>query len=137
MKFDFTITIAVILALSAIISPIIVSIINNHYQLKLKRFENYELSKVKALETFTQYSGNYIASCTDSSYINFMNSLYGLLPYFKISNNDLNKFNKITNKSDVSSNIQNLTVKLSEQIKPMHQLSVKNKIRKPKSITKN
>lgn len=39
MKFDLTVTITGILAISAIISPIATAIINNHYQLKLKKLE--------------------------------------------------------------------------------------------------
>ena len=38
-KLDLTISISVIVALCAIISPILTSIINNRYQLKLKRME--------------------------------------------------------------------------------------------------
>ena len=38
-KFDLTISISVIVALCAIISPILTSIINNRYQIKLKRIE--------------------------------------------------------------------------------------------------
>lgn len=38
-EFDLTISISVIVALCAIISPILTSIINNRYQIKLKRME--------------------------------------------------------------------------------------------------
>lgn len=38
-KFDLTISISVIVALCAIISPILTAIINNRYNLKLKRME--------------------------------------------------------------------------------------------------
>ena len=38
-KFDLTITISVIVALAAIVSPILTAIINNHYALKMKRME--------------------------------------------------------------------------------------------------
>ena len=38
-KIELTITISVILALAAIISPIFTAIINNRYQLKLKKLE--------------------------------------------------------------------------------------------------
>ena len=52
-------TIAVILGLSAIISPIATAIINNKYQLKLKNIEVYELSKRTALENFIKNACNY------------------------------------------------------------------------------
>lgn len=38
-KFDMTISISVIVALCAILSPMITAIINNRYQIKLKRME--------------------------------------------------------------------------------------------------
>ena len=38
-KIDLTISISVIVALAAVISPILTAIINNRYQLKLKRME--------------------------------------------------------------------------------------------------
>lgn len=44
--------IAVILGLSAIISPIATSLINNRYQLKMKNIEVYELAKRETLENF-------------------------------------------------------------------------------------
>ena len=52
-------TIAVILGLSAILSPIITAIINNRYQLKLKNIEVFELSKRAALENFIKNACNY------------------------------------------------------------------------------
>ncbi len=38
-QIDMTITISVIVALAAIVSPILTAIINNRYQLKLKKLE--------------------------------------------------------------------------------------------------
>lgn len=52
-------TIAVILGLSAIVSPVLTTIINNKYQLKLKNIEVYELSKRTALENFIKNAYNY------------------------------------------------------------------------------
>lgn len=51
MKIDLTITITTILAIAAIISPIATAIINNRYQLKLKRMELEQ----KHLENTTYY----------------------------------------------------------------------------------
>lgn len=84
MKFDLTITISVILALSAILSPIFVSIINNNYQLKLKRIENYDIAKRNSLENFTKNVGEYFTLQTIKSRASMTNSLYALIPYFKI-----------------------------------------------------
>lgn len=51
MKFDLTITVTAILGIAAIISPIATAIINNLYQLKLKRIELQQ----KHLENTTYY----------------------------------------------------------------------------------
>lgn len=51
MKVDLTITVTAILGIAAIISPIATAIINNHYQLKIKKIE----FKQKQLENTTYY----------------------------------------------------------------------------------
>lgn len=84
MKFDLTITVSVILALSAILSPIFVSIINNRNQLKIKKFENYDIAKRNALEHFTKMAGQFIAYSSTSNNISMTDALYGLIPYFNI-----------------------------------------------------
>lgn len=53
-KIDLTISISVIVALAAIISPILTAIINNHYQLKLKHME----LKQKEYEETIMYKRN-------------------------------------------------------------------------------
>lgn len=52
MKFDLTVTISVLVALSAVISPIFVAIINNRYQTKLRCLEVERELALKELETF-------------------------------------------------------------------------------------
>lgn len=52
MQIDLTVSISVILALSAILSPIIVSIINNHHQLKIKRIEINEKYIISAFQNY-------------------------------------------------------------------------------------
>lgn len=52
MKFDLNLTITGIIALCAIVSPIITSIIDNNYKIKIKKMDNYELEKRKVLEEF-------------------------------------------------------------------------------------
>ena len=51
MKVDLTITVTAILGIAAIISPIATAIINNHYQLKIKKIELGQ----KQLENTTYY----------------------------------------------------------------------------------
>ena len=66
-KIDLTVTISVIIALCAIISPIFTTIINNCHQFKLKKMElkqrNYEqtvLRERKIYEDYLKYAGRCI-----------------------------------------------------------------------------
>ena len=52
MKLDLTVTVSVIIALSAILSPIIVAVINNRYNLKLKKIEFASDKKINSFETY-------------------------------------------------------------------------------------
>lgn len=119
MKIDLTVTISVILGISAIISPIIVSLINNRHQLRLKKYETYDLARIKALENFSQNAGTHISvrnGITDKDFINY---LYGLLPYFDISKSDLDTIiDNSMNKNILVDVTNQLIHKLSKQIKP-------------------
>lgn len=123
MKFDPTITFALILGITSIISPIIVTIINNHYQLKIKRFDNLELAKRQAIIDFI----NVTAECTlaDSDtllekIINFQKVSNQLILFFP--NIDTSVFDeilktfknpKITDKDKL---IRPLIIKLAKQL---------------------
>lgn len=50
--------IAIVLGISAVISPVITAWINNEYQLKMKNIEVYELAKRQALENFVKQACN-------------------------------------------------------------------------------
>ena len=115
MKIDLTITISVILALAAIISPIIVSAMNNRSQLKIKKMENYELAKRNAFEKFAKDIGSYISYHSTANKIDLGNSLYGLLPYFKI---DLYLLNNILDKNpnDISEDVYSILKIIREQL---------------------
>lgn len=52
MKFDATLTFSLIISIIALISPILVALINNHYQLKIKKFEILESTNYKILSNF-------------------------------------------------------------------------------------
>lgn len=118
MKIDLTITITVILALSAIISPIIVAIINNQYQIKMKQIVDYDLAKRDALTNFAESLGKYKASVTFKDEEIFFSSLYSLLPYFEI---DTTFFTKLIESKDnidiLFSESNKLIIELSKQIK--------------------
>ena len=64
MKFDFTVTITAILGIAAVISPIATAIINNRYQLKVKKLELEQNHKDKTtyyvrsiFENYLRYTG--------------------------------------------------------------------------------
>lgn len=133
MNLDLTITISVILGVAAIISPICVAIINNHYQLKLKQFESFELSQRKVLETFSQKSGEHFAKNNGYSTSDFLSSLYSLLPYFKISDKEIKSIISSTAKNDfenLNNKVNELIIELSKQIKPKSKLSLKHRFHK-------
>ncbi len=65
-KIDLTITVSVIVALAAVISPIFTAIINNHYQLKLKKIE----SKQKEYEQTILYKRNIF-----ENYLRYLNEV--------------------------------------------------------------
>lgn len=52
MKIDLSLTIVSIIALCAIISPVLVSIINNRHDLKIKKIEITNNRKIKAFEQY-------------------------------------------------------------------------------------
>ena len=60
MNIDLSITISVILALSAILSPIIVAIINNRHQRKMKQLEMANEHKIRAIEEYMSKLVEYI-----------------------------------------------------------------------------
>ena len=62
LKFDLTITVATILSIAAIISPIVTAIINNRYHLKIRRLDSeIELRKESAFYNRSIYE-NYLES---------------------------------------------------------------------------
>lgn len=62
LKLDLTITVTAILGIAAIISPIVTAIVNNHYQLKMRRLDSeIELRKEKSFYNREVYE-NYLKS---------------------------------------------------------------------------
>lgn len=58
MKFDLTITLSIIIIFVTAISPIIVTILNNRHQLKIKNLEFSLSLKQKAIEDFIEATMN-------------------------------------------------------------------------------
>mgnify|MGYP006939887822 CR=1 FL=1 len=90
-----TIIVAIITACSAIIPQIAITIIKNHYDLKLKKIEMYEQAKREALN-------NFISSATicslnsnepnSSQLHNLYESVYTILAYFPEADEILSEF---------------------------------------------
>lgn len=87
-KLDLTISISVIVALSAIISPILTAIINNHYQLKIKQMEltqqkqsNPILYQRKIYEKYLKYAGRCIYSADQDALKKYGEYYYLTLMY--------------------------------------------------------
>lgn len=113
--------IAVILGLSAIISPIVTAIINNYYQNKRENIKNYELAKHQALTNFIKITNNYQLNKSidfSSKYYSALNTLY---IYFDIPKSSIfyNLEDALRNQDIIASNheLTNIVVTLSKQIK--------------------
>ena len=89
MKFNLSITISAIVALVALISPILTTLLNNRYLLKVKKLEvqqkKYEQysSHVRTLfEDFLKYYGEYMGNkLSTKSEMALKSSFYKCLPY--------------------------------------------------------
>lgn len=133
MKFDLSLTITGIIALSAIISPIIVAIINNRYQLKLKQFEKYEIDKTQALNNFLGAWGEHFSIFCSKTEQAFLKSLYELLPYYKVDFQLIENIKLRCEQLDqLNVAVDELLTTLIPQIKPTNQSLTKRIFRKIK-----
>lgn len=83
-----------IIALIAIISPIITTFLNNKHQLKMLKIEKYEFAKYTAINNFIQSAEEYYYHPTKSqNLINFDSSIANLYMYFSIIDHSI--FEKI------------------------------------------
>lgn len=88
-KVDLTITISVVIAICAIISPVITTILNNHHQLKLKKLElkaeNEKTTyfyKRGIYENYLKYSGRCITLATRENLSEYGETYMLALIYF-------------------------------------------------------
>lgn len=114
-------TIAVILGVSAIISPIVTAKINNKHQLSLKKLDMYEDVKRKTLIEFIECAEIYLLDGTDvKQYINYYSSLDKLFIYFSNVNLDMfinfEKYCKTRQHAEATVALTNIVVNLSKQI---------------------
>lgn len=114
-------TIAVILGLSAIASPIATAIINNIFQDKRENVKNYELAKRQALTDFIKSTSEYQRHNAPSSVSNYYSALNTLYIYFDIDKpasflgleSSLQRRDVTASTTDLT----NIVVTLSKQIK--------------------
>lgn len=124
MEFDLTITFAVILGIASIISPIIVTKINNNYQLTIKRYESQDLAKRQAIIDFINATSECIAydrRLTGNEFKAFQKSANKLLLYFP--DIDIKILDSIQeslmepNVNTKNNDLRPLIIKLSKQLK--------------------
>ena len=80
MNFDLNLTITAIIALIALVSPIITTLINNHYEFKNRKIDVYYSNQCKALDNFVKCTLNYYGETLTwgemSAYTTALNNLY-------------------------------------------------------------
>lgn len=129
-KIDLTISISVIVALCAIISPILTSIINNRYQLKMKKMEleqenikNTILYKRNIFENYLKYSGERISYADASAQKNYGEYYFLALTYAPSElipeMEKINHFMECHDYSNASSLLEDLTPKICDMLQQL------------------
>lgn len=82
---DLTITISVILAIAAIISPVITCLMNNRHQMKLKKLEletiNHKENTIYKRDLFEKY----LASLSENSYTHSLEARQNYSKYYPLA----------------------------------------------------
>ena len=120
----YSYVIAIVLGISAVISPIATAIINNSHQIKLKKIEIYEKDKKDALYDFIRSSQLLIYSPNDEGYLEkHLESFNKLLIYFKnISPTSNTKFIELINEvknRDCQENVLKATLELTNIVQDL------------------
>lgn len=95
MKFDITAIAALITAIAAIIAPVITSVINNKYQLKMKKLELYEAKRIESINKYVSLICKYInniSGYTEKEFAEYMQAIYLYAP--KSVWKDIDKLNE-------------------------------------------
>lgn len=120
----YSYVIAIVLGISAVISPIATAITNNSHQIKLKKIEIYEKDKKDALSDFIRSSQLLIYSPNDEGYLEkHLESFNKLLIYFKnISPTSNTKFIELINEvknRDCQENVLKATLELTNIVQDL------------------
>lgn len=121
MNIDLSITISVILALSAILSPIIVAIINNRHQRKMKQLEMANEHKIRAIEEYMSKLVELITRPSHTAQKEYGYSFGQALLYVSSSNQKLmieidNLVNNDCKMENIADKIETLAQKLQREI---------------------
>ena len=84
MDFNLTVTISVILGLAAIISPILVAVINNNHNYKIRKLELATDKKIEAFESYTRSLTKYLNVPTDTNLKWVKSSFCGAIIYVSV-----------------------------------------------------
>lgn len=111
MKFDSTITITVVIAISAIISPIITTLLNNHHLYKMRKLDDEtELRKTSyfykrgIFEDYMRYAGQCVTHATSDALENY-GATYALASFIS----QMNCLIKSLTSTHLSTDISGLT----------------------------
>lgn len=120
IKIDLNLTITAIIALTALISPIITAVINNKHDLKKRKMDIYYSQQCEALDEFIKATLNYYGDSNWGQMSKYTTALNNLYIYF--NNLDSSLFSKLNDCREKKELIKykatlNLIVKnLSKQI---------------------
>lgn len=120
----YSYVIAIVLGISAVISPLATAIVNNSHQIKLKKIEIYEKDKKDALSNFISSSQLLIYSPEDESYLEkHLETFNKLLIYFKnISPTSNSRFIELINEvknRDCQENVLKATLELTNIVRDL------------------
>ena len=112
----FSWVIAIGLGLSAVISPIFTAIINNRYQLSLKKLEMYEIAKREALENFIKCASKCFNGKNNAEAYAYYDSVNNLYIYFSNVPKNINNLEHLLG-NNFTNELSNIVQDLSKQIK--------------------
>ena len=125
MTWDSTLSFALIITIASIFVPFFTTLVNNIYNLRIKKMDMYEQAKRNSLEKFIDAVSSVITlPCMENLrlYYSALNNLY---IYFSIDigddikklNNQIDQFNINDDSTSIQKTLNNITVVLSRQIK--------------------
>lgn len=107
--------VTIVIAVVAFLSPIVTTLINNHYQSKRENIQNYELAKRQALIDFIKCANNYHEHKTSSRSAEYNSSLSNLYIYFSNIPKEIHSLENI-NYNEFDKSLTEIIIKLSNQV---------------------